>query len=123
MREKKYNNLFHNGKKHHVYLCDYAVKDWATFRKTHAQHPKGQLTQLMARLTKYADTGELLVPRHLNTEGDGYYAIKSNGGLRCYFWFEQSYMIVSHFFYKKTGNLPPQEKERMDRNRKKYGGV
>lgn len=121
MQKNQSKFLFLEGKVHTVYLCQYGKKSWDEFSKQHQFNPKGQLNQLLARLSKYAETGELQTPRQLNREGDGFFAIKSNAGLRCYFWFEQSDMVISHFYYKKSDTLPQSEKERMKRNRKSYG--
>lgn len=122
MQKDQIKFLFIKGKLYQVHFCEYGKKSWDAFSMQHQQHPKGQLSQLLARLTRYADTGKLLTPKQLNKEGDGFFAIKSNGGLRCYFWFEQKNMVISHFYYKKSEGLPKPEKDRMQRNRKSYGG-
>lgn len=79
--------------------------------------------QLRARAQRLADVGKLRTPDQFNPEGDGFYAIKANCGLRAYGWFHskrRGVFMISHFIYKNRRKLAQEDKARMLNNRNQY---
>jgi hypothetical protein len=78
---------------------------------------KAQLRRLLQRL---AEIGTLKSPDQWNTEGNGFFAVKTRCGLRAYGWFHSSrrgVFVVSHFIYKQRQKLDPADIARAERNR------
>jgi hypothetical protein len=80
---------------------------------------KKKVVALLVRVKKYADSGRLVVPEHLNPEGDGFFAFKS-GQVRAYWWREEKCIIISHFKIKKQQKLDKKDVSLMERHRKEY---
>ena len=72
--------------------------------------PKGPI-QFRARIKRYADTGQLRSPDHMNSEGQGCFAIKANCGLRAWGWpqhlKDKPVFIISHVVLKKAQKADP----------------
>lgn len=117
--------LFYTGKVHKIYLTDRAQKIFGAFKIEHRN--QRAFAQLLARIAQFSDTGELPFPQQLNTEGDGFYAIKSrssNLSFRAYWWKQPpgNRIFISHFITKNQQKLDPRDKEIMMSERDKYKG-
>jgi|HubBroStandDraft_3_1064219.scaffolds.fasta_scaffold474663_1 hypothetical protein len=82
-----------------------------------ASHKREQQeAQLIARLSILASRGVLRSPDHIRAEGQGIFAVKTNGGLRAYGWHSnidgRRAFVISHVVLKKTDKLNPADLNR-----------
>lgn len=82
---------------------------------------RNDVARLFTRIKKYADTGKLGVPEHLNTEGNGFFAFKAYQ-LRAYWWKSGRTIIISHFSKKKRNALSRKDEALMVGSRKEFEG-
>lgn len=80
---------------------------------------KKKVIRLFTRIKKYADSGKLSVPEHLNNESDGFFAFKYDQ-LRAYWWREGILIIISHFCKKKRQKLSRKDADLMSEHRRTY---
>jgi hypothetical protein len=113
---------FHSGSKLHIELTTDALAS-LTEAESHVPDTqaacKAQLRRLLQRL---AETGTLQSPEQWNTEGGGFFAVKTRCGLRAYGWYHahrRGVFVVSHFIYKKRQKLDPADIDRAERNRRR----
>ncbi|SRR6266403_385418 len=80
-------------------------------------------TQFRARIKRYADTGQLMSPDHMNSEGEGCFVIKANCGLRAWGWprhlNDKAVFIISHVVMKKKQKADPADLARTVAARKR----
>ncbi len=83
----------------------------------HGTAQASMFAQMVARLKMLSSQGGLRSPDVMNTEGHGFFAVKTRNGLRAYGWFTQcagkKCFIISHFIYKKKNKLASEDKDRM----------
>lgn len=80
----------------------------------------GCKAQLRHLLKLFAETGRLRSGEQINSEGDGFFAIKTRCCLRAYGWYHRyrrSVFMVSHFICKKRQKLNPADIARANKNR------
>jgi hypothetical protein len=112
--------LFYKGVSLEIDQTPDAAECWNEVSANATPNCVAQLLRLAKRL---ADVGSLRSPDQFNNEGDGFYAVKAECGLRAYGWYHSSrrgVFVISHFILKKTQKLSPSDKERMKRNRRQY---
>lgn len=80
---------------------------------------RSDVAGLFTRIRRYANTGKLKVPEHLNTEGNGFYAFKAYQ-LRAYWWRAGDTIIISHFAKKKRDELSPRDEATMARSKREF---
>lgn len=85
-----------------------------------------QLQRMVARIEAlfetFVETGKIANPEHFNSEGDGFWGFKAYQ-LRAYGWYSKHLpqaFVISHFVIKKKDKLDPEDKDRMQRNRKVF---
>lgn len=96
-----------------------AAESW---NEVAANAPQNCVAQLFRLAQRLADVGRLRSPDQFNNEGDGFYAIKAECGLRAYGWYsdQRGIFVISHFVLKKRQKLLPSDKDRMKENKRRY---
>ncbi len=83
----------------------------------HHASEASMFAQMEVRLEMLSRQGRLRSPDIMNSEGDGFFAVKTRNGLRAYGWFRQcarkKCFVISHFVYKKKNKLAVEDKNRM----------
>jgi hypothetical protein len=112
--------LFCKGASLKIELTADAQKSWDEAISHASEQCVAQLVGLAKRLAEFR---KLRSPDQFNDEGDGFWAIKANCGLRAYGWYHSTrrgVFVISHFIVKKRPRLLQEDKDRMKRNRKRY---
>jgi hypothetical protein len=94
-----------------IWLTSDAAATWTDAVQQVANNKRDrQEAQLVARLDVLA-AGQLRASEHIRSEGEGIFAVKTNGGLRAYGWFTQvdcrKAYVISHIILKKKDKLDP----------------
>lgn len=120
--------LYVRGAALNVWRVEEAVTTWnQAVGSVASQKRDAQVEQLDARLSVLALRGHLRSPDHMNSEGDGIFAVKTNGGLRAYGWFGSvegtKSFIVCHVALKKRQKLTAKDFERAKKVKERYSSV
>jgi hypothetical protein len=102
---------YHRGATLTIWLLQGTRASWDAAEALVPGNRKACLTQFRARLTRLADTGSLRSPDHMNSEGDGVFAVKATCGLRAYGWFDRvnnrRAFVISHCILKRRQAADP----------------
>lgn len=115
---------YHRGEKLTIWLLQGTRASWDAAEAAVPGNRKSCLVQFRARLSRLADVGSLRSPDHMNSEGDGVFAVKATCGLRAYGWFDQvdtrRAFIITHCILKRRQAADPADIARAKAARAQY---
>jgi hypothetical protein len=102
---------YYVGKRKTIWLCPGAEVTWDAAEQLVPSNKKSCLAQFRARIKYFADSGQLISPDHMNSEGEGCFVIKATCGLRAWGWMQHvegnAAFVISHVVLKKKGKADP----------------
>lgn len=102
---------WHRGQALTIWLCAGCQDSWDEAEALVPGTRAACKGQFRARLEHLANVGRLRSPDHMNSEGDGIFAVKATCGLRGYGWFcsvdGRRAFVISHVVLKRQQKADP----------------